>query len=526
MESKLFSTLIEAGWAACAAVLLVLLLRKPLRRFFGAAIAYQAWLIVPVATLASLAAALLPIAPVAKPLMLVPLQAMPAASTVAIAVETSGFDWAPWLLLGWLAGALALGLWIALAHKRFLLLVGDTVERDGIFHADSEHAGPALIGIWRPRIVVPADFASRFTPDEQHLILAHERVHAQRRDTAANLACALVQCLLWFNPLVHLAARYFRFDQELACDDAVMRGRPALRRSYAQAMLKAQLAGAGSVISCHWQSHHPLKDRIMNLDRPQPRAGRLLFGRLVLATLIGVGGYSALAAHATDDIAPGAQVYEVELQIDVGGKHITERKYARLNEQFDFVLEEGGTKWMGEMTVKPGKDGEINMQSNVQAGAPDTGLHTLVGALNNRYRLIRNDAKTGARLDMMVLVTKAPMYEIALKLDAGGTHQEPKVRVQAGEAFAIAVDDSGVTWRFDGVLRPIAPQMIDVSSTVTRGNKIFSKPRMVVQLGNEAGMTVNASGQQDAFKMKMNITQLSSAAPQPVGGRIPSHERP
>ncbi|MES3021925.1 MAG: M56 family metallopeptidase [Pseudomonadota bacterium] len=525
MENNLLSTLLQASLAAGAALLLVLLLRKPLRLLSGAAIAYQAWLIVPVVTFASLAAALLPMAPVARPLMLESLPAMQAASAAVAVAGTGGIDWAPWLLLGWLAGAAALGIWIALAHKRFLLTVGATVERDGIFHAASAHAGPALIGVWRPRIVVPSDFTSRFTPDEQNLILAHERVHARRGDTAANLACALLQCLFWFNPLVHLGARCFRLDQELACDDAVMREKPALRRSYAQAMLKAQLSGGGSFISCHWQSHHPLKDRIMNLDRLQPRSGRLFAGRAVLATLICLGGYSALAAHASADLAPGAQVYEVEMLIDVGGKQIMQRKYARLDERFEIAVEEAGTKWVGEMLIKPGKDGAIDMQSNVQAGAPGPGTHTLVGALNNRYRLIRHDPKTAAKLDMLVLVTKAPMYEIALQLDVGAKHIEPKLRVQAGEAFAVAVDEADAHWRLDGVLRPLPNRQLDLTTTVTRENTIVAKPRLVFKLDDQAGMGVSDSGSQQSIKMKMKVAQVGSNTPLVAhGGPVQTHE--
>ncbi|PWF49237.1 M56 family metallopeptidase [Massilia glaciei] len=522
MENNLISTLVEAGWAASAAVLLVLLLRKPLRRLSGA---YQAWLIVPVATVASLAAALLPMAPVARPVMLVSLPAMEAASTSMSVVGAGGIDWTPWLLLGWLGGALALGIWMARAHQRFVLSVGGTVERDGVFHSDSTHAGPALVGVWRPRIVVPSDFTSRFTLDEQNLVLAHERVHARRRDTAANLACALVQCVLWFNPLAHLGARCFRFDQELACDDAVMRQTPAMRRSYAQAMLKAQLAGAGSSISCHWQSHHPLKDRIMNLDRLQPRSGRLFAGRAVLAALICLGGYSALAAHAKTDVASGAQVYEVALQIDVGGKHITQRKYARMDEQFEIAVEEAGTKWVGEMRIKPGKDGNIDMQSNVQAGAPGPGIHTLVGALNHPYRLIRHDPKTKARLDMLVLVTKAPMYEIAMQLEVGDKRSEPKVQVHAGEAFAVAVDEAGARWRLDGVIGPLTSRQIDMTATLTRENKIVAKPRMLINLGDEAGMGVSDKDSNQAFKMKMKVSQLGGSTPLVLrDGKVQSHE--
>src|SRR5690606_182279 len=108
---------------------------------------------------------------------------------------------------------------------------------------DSVFAGPALVGAWRARIVLPADFERRYDTLERELILAHERVHLARGDAWVNAFVALLRSLNWFNPLVHLAAAKFRLDQELACDAAVIARFPRARRRYADAMLKVQLAG-------------------------------------------------------------------------------------------------------------------------------------------------------------------------------------------------------------------------------------------------------------------------------------------
>ena len=84
--------------------------------------------------------------------------------------------------------------------------------------------GPAVVG---RAIILPLDFEDRFTRAEQAAILAHEAQHLARGDVAANAVVALIQCLCWFNPLVHLAARWIRVDQEFACDAAVIAQRPA-----------------------------------------------------------------------------------------------------------------------------------------------------------------------------------------------------------------------------------------------------------------------------------------------------------
>jgi bla regulator protein blaR1 len=61
--------------------------------------------------------------------------------------------------------------------------------------------------------VVPADFESRYTLRERDMILSHERMHVRRGDQLANGLCTLIRCLLWFNPLMHLATDCFRLKE-------------------------------------------------------------------------------------------------------------------------------------------------------------------------------------------------------------------------------------------------------------------------------------------------------------------------
>src|SRR6476659_3340337 len=90
--------------------------------------------------------------------------------------------------------------------------------------AQAGKAGPAVLGFLRPRIVMPDGFQDHFTAQEQAAILAHERVHLARQDARINALAALLRCLCWFNPLIHLGSRWLRIDQELACDASVVSG--------------------------------------------------------------------------------------------------------------------------------------------------------------------------------------------------------------------------------------------------------------------------------------------------------------
>jgi TonB family protein len=156
--------------------------------------------------------------------------------------------------------------------------------------------GPAVVG---RAIILPADFEVRFTPEEQAAILAHEAQHLARGDVVANALVALIQCLFWFNPLVHLAARWIRVDQELACDAAVIAQRPGLRRPYAEALLKTQNVAAIPAAGCAWRARGfpALRDRIRLLKARPPSLPRQTCAVLLLAALTLGGGYAAWATQ-------------------------------------------------------------------------------------------------------------------------------------------------------------------------------------------------------------------------------------
>ena len=238
--------------------------------------------------------------------------------------------------------------------------LGPLLERDGIHVAAHARQGPALLGLWRPRIVVPADFATRYSGAEQQLIIAHERQHAMRRDPAANAALALLQCAFWFNPLIHIAASRCRFDQELACDEGVMARHGAQRQAYAAAMLKTQGGGATALATCHWQSSHPLKERIMQLKRSTPGAPRRHAGRLIIAIL---GCASVLATMAARAESPASgPFYEVAINFGTG---VTPLVRVEAGKEFKIGSNEPGAHWTGEFRITPEKDNSVMVKTHI-----------------------------------------------------------------------------------------------------------------------------------------------------------------
>ena len=288
MAVEAWTELLQVFLASSVAILAVLLLRRPLRRL-GARAAYAAWLLVPVAVMAViLPAREATLAASADPSAIVGLL------RAISAPSASDTQWQFPALLLWAVGAVAMALLFAWKQARFMRSVraSDDMPYDHV----AGH-GPAVVGVLKPRVVLPEDFHIRYTAREQELVLAHEQLHVARGDLAAQALATTFRCAFWFNPLVHFAAARFRVDQELACDADVLQRFPNSRRTYADAMLKTQLANFGLPMGCHWQSTHPLMERIAMLKQPLPSRQRRKSAVLLLTILVGAGAYAAWAAQ-------------------------------------------------------------------------------------------------------------------------------------------------------------------------------------------------------------------------------------
>jgi TonB family protein len=290
MLHLLVEAVARTNLAAAAAALLVLALRAVVRRGLGARAAYLLWAAVPLAAVA----VLLPQPARDTPLSPLVLAAGAAAGWIAPPPRPELAS----LFAGlWIGGALGAAAMLAERQMRFVRGLGRlTASGPGVLRAERPGVGPAVIGALRPRIVTPADFEARFGPDEREVILAHEAHHLAAGDAAVNALAAAIQCLCWFNPLVHLGAARMRIDQELACDAAVVARFPRARRLYAEALLKTQLTQQALPIGCAWEGH-PLKQRIAMLKSPPPSPAVRWAGTTLAAALAVGAGCAAWAAQ-------------------------------------------------------------------------------------------------------------------------------------------------------------------------------------------------------------------------------------
>ncbi|MEJ1142806.1 TonB family protein [Stenotrophomonas sp. CCNWLW162] len=272
-------------WLAVGVVVLAVL-RPLLVRLGGVALAYRSWWLLPLLLLALM----LPLPQVAllQQVPTLPLKVLPGAIDGAAG---QSLPWAGVLLALWALGTGLCLLRDLRAQRRFERGMGQLCARaDGSWQASADPGLPALVGLWRPRIVVGPDFDQQFTAQEQGLILQHERSHRRNGDHWANGALLMARAVFWFHPLLPWAARRFLRDQELACDARTIAPQPALRGLYASTLLKAQLVHPVAPAVCHWRSQPVLKERIAMLKQSKRKALPWVSGQvLVVGLCLGMG---------------------------------------------------------------------------------------------------------------------------------------------------------------------------------------------------------------------------------------------
>ena len=308
------------AWGAQTAVAvtllvgLILIIRRPFSRYFGPKAAYALWAL-PVLRIFMPPLELAWLAPVKAALPPQPPQVIGSFApqdlfhTVQTAPSQLGSTfWASYgistLFIIWAVGVVAFIVWQFMAQRKTLnhwLLDAQTPScalikmNKTIAHSlevtslptlslSANISGPLVTGLRRPHILLPLDFAESFTPDEQYYALLHEMTHIKRRDLYTSLLALFVRALNWPNPLVHIAARYFRADQEAACDASVLTSMSPESsavtphsHAYAQTLIKAavkaqdQMPSGFTAPALALTIHHPLKERLMTLSNPMPK---------------------------------------------------------------------------------------------------------------------------------------------------------------------------------------------------------------------------------------------------------------
>lgn len=212
------------------------------------------------------------------------------------------------LLTLWLAGVISCILWQGIGYYRLIRSLkgkSQSVERADLHTILQEQCAdlvidreiplrvssaadcPMLAGFIHPTLYLPDEHISR---TDAVFIFRHELTHYKHGDLWLKLLLLAARCLHWFNPLVHLIARFAQEDIEAACDDAVVRGHDgAYRRAYGETILRSAIAQAQkrkALVSCFGDDKKTLMRRFEGLfDKSVKKRGVALV--VMIALLVG-----------------------------------------------------------------------------------------------------------------------------------------------------------------------------------------------------------------------------------------------
>lgn len=330
-SEKLLNNLMQIGLTVSLAALVPLILRRLMKKRYPARMVCVVWAIL----------ALRLLIPVQLTLPQAPVQVMPRTSYVVQSDQTAfrqaglpvvqnptrwvtgtqaqtlsaadtgtvkTVDITDILLTLWLAGVIACVLWQGIGYYRLIRSLKGTscsveradlhtilqeqcadlvIDREIPLRVSSAADCPMLAGFIHPTLYLPDERISR---TDAAFIFRHELTHYKHGDLWLKLLLLAARCLHWFNPLVHLIARFAQEDIEAACDDAVVRGHDgAYRRAYGETILRsaiAQVQKRKALVSCFGDDKKTLMRRFEGLfDKSVKKRGVALV--VMIALLVG-----------------------------------------------------------------------------------------------------------------------------------------------------------------------------------------------------------------------------------------------
>ena len=330
-SEKLLNNLMQIGLTVSLAALVPLILRRLMKKRYPARMVCVVWAIL----------ALRLLIPVQLTLPQAPVQVMPRTSYVVQSDQTAfrqaglpvvqnptrwvtgtqaqtlsaadtgtvkTVDITDILLTLWLAGVIACVLWQGIGYYRLIRSLKGTsqpveradlhtilqeqcadliIDREIPLQVSSAADCPMLAGFIHPTLYLPDE---RISQTDAAFIFRHELTHYKHGDLWLKLLLLAARCLHWFNPLVHLIARFAQEDIEAACDDAVVRGHDgAYRRAYGETILRSAIAQAQkrkALVSCFGDDKKTLMRRFEGLfDKSVKKRGVALV--VMIALLVG-----------------------------------------------------------------------------------------------------------------------------------------------------------------------------------------------------------------------------------------------
>jgi beta-lactamase regulating signal transducer with metallopeptidase domain len=160
---------------------------------------------------------------------------------------------------------------------------------------------PAVLGWFRPVVLLPARALTGLSEDQIEAVIAHELAHIRRLDCFVNLFQIAAETLLFYHPALWWVSQRIRAERENCCDDeALAVCGDALNYAKALALMEEWRAAPSLMMAAN---RSPLSQRVVRLLGLEGAAGRirtagLAVGFACLAGAVLAGNAFLGVAHA------------------------------------------------------------------------------------------------------------------------------------------------------------------------------------------------------------------------------------
>ena len=375
----------------------------------------------------------------------------------AAAEAGTGFDLATLdgpLLLGWMGSGLvvlaALGAASLLLARRRRGWRATVV--DGVPVLLSPDTGPAVVGLVRSRIVLPA-WVMDADPAARALLLEHEREHLRARDPRLLAIGLAAVALAPWNAAAWYQLRRLRLAIEIDCDARVLARRGDVR-AYGTLLLEAgrRASTAGWTVAAAFSepaSFLERRIRIMSSRMQRPRARVVLLALALCAAAL--AGMRALPAPAVpiSRVAESPAVQAERRESAAAGDTtrpvlVNAQEVVRaLDQQYPPQLRAAGITGSASLRILVSAEGVPTDVQAVEATNPEFGAAAVRAMQRARFRPARHEGTA---------VAFSLMLPVLFQLDEGDA---PPLTTAPTEAAAPRWDEAPIVANVDEVARAL-----------------------------------------------------------------------
>lgn len=344
-------------------------------------------------------------------------------------------------------------------------LVARELPRNASIAFSDDIAGPMVVGLLRPTILVPPALARALTPAVLADLLRHEIAHIDRRDLWSALVQRLLLGFYWWNPLFRRIGAHLDLARELACDEraaaqtsggcdyagSLLAGVNQLQSSAGRsAVLAVGMSGNRSGLA--WRIDRLLAHASQTTSRGKRRAWMAVC-LIALTAHVGITlaasprlGYAAPAAESEQRAvsADSAQAARL-LDAAAAGRLQEVRQLVRSGVDVDARVNGDGTA-----LIQAAKHGQLAMVEELLALGAQPDLHSqgdgnplIAASYRGHLDVVERLIAAGADVNRVVRFDETPL------INAARAGQLPTVKylVEHGADVNLGVMADGGRWR-------------------------------------------------------------------------------